>query len=161
MIVEAVSIIGSFRRYYAQVLEALAIFEGSGIHVLSPARSRIINSTDEFVRFATDPPFSANADIQDRAFDNIFRSDAVYVVAPQGYIGRTTCLEIGRVLDRGMPLYFSEAPGDLPIRISADQIASPTQLVERWASEASLAADVPAAAVPTAAEWRASRTQMA
>jgi hypothetical protein len=118
-----IAIIGSFRRYYRDVLNAIAIFEAVGCAVSSPASSWLIDADAEFVRFASDPPDCDDVEIQFRALRNILKSDAVFVVCPDGYVGRTTCYEIGRIHDRGIPLFFSHPPCDLPIPVSANAVA--------------------------------------
>jgi hypothetical protein len=125
-----VAIIGSFRKHYESVLEAISAFEAAGCDVSSPASSHLVDSTAEFVRFATDPPDCADVEIQFRALQRILRSDAVFVVCPGGYVGRTTCYEIGRVQDRGIPLFFSAAPLDLPIPVSVNVLADATTLAK-------------------------------
>jgi hypothetical protein len=54
-----------------------------------------------------------------------------YVVAPEGYVGKTTCYEIGRVLQAGKPLYFSNAPQDLPILVPSRFVIEADVLVQR------------------------------
>ncbi|MDQ1700220.1 MAG: hypothetical protein QOG34_2083 [Frankiaceae bacterium] len=137
--IHTISIIGSFRRHYPEVVLAIETFSAAGIKVLSPERSEILDENQEFVRFTSDPPFSTDAEIQDRAFANMLRSDAVFVVAPDGYVGRTTCLELGRLMDRDIPIFYSESPRDLPIRVGRTQVLSPDALVARWATAGSLA----------------------
>lgn len=121
-------VIGSFRQHYEDVLAAVQAFQACGLEVLSPAVSIIVNPGDEFVRFASDPVTSENAEIQLEALRNIFASDFVFVVAPDGYIGRTTCYEIGAIQAAGIPLFFSAPPLDLPISVSKDAIASAAAL---------------------------------
>ena len=50
-----------------------------------------------------------------------FASNAVYVININGYIGKTTSYEIGRIIEK-IPLYFIEYPKDLPICVSKEQI---------------------------------------
>ncbi|MBF4513618.1 hypothetical protein ITJ66_14100 [Plantibacter sp. VKM Ac-2885] len=122
-----VAIIGSFRKYYADVLQAHATFREGGITVTTPLATEI-SSGDEFVRFISDPVEWDDHLIQSTAMHRILRADAVYVVAPGGYVGRTTCYEIGRVLQVNRPLFFSEHPADLPIRVDTSHIVSPKAL---------------------------------
>jgi len=118
-----IAIIGSFRKYYSEVVNAITIFESAGCVVSSPASSWLVDADAEFVRFASDPPDCDDVEIQFRALTNILKSDAVFVVCPSGYVGRTTCYEIGRIHDRGIPLFFSDPPLDLPIPVSANVVA--------------------------------------
>lgn len=124
----SVAIIASFRQHYETVLAVRGVFVAHGVEVTSPKGSPIIELGVPFVRFETDPHEASDPAVQSIAVHRILRADAVYVVAPEGYIGRTTCYEIGRVVQAGRPLYFSEAPNDLPICVPASHIVSPETL---------------------------------
>lgn len=127
---QRVAIIGSFRKHYEQVLAAARRFEDAWIAVLSPPLSRIANPGADFVRFETDPLESADHQIQAETLARILSADFVYVVAPGGYIGRTTSYELGRVHARGIPVYYSQQPEDLPIPVPDEQIASVEELTD-------------------------------
>jgi len=127
----SVAIIGSFRRYYKQIADAAREFEAAGICVTSPTVSRIVNPGDQYVRFETDCQHSADHTIQRIVLSRILNSDLIYVVVPEGYIGRTTCYELGRVQERGIPVFFSEPPRDLPIEIPHDSVLDPATLARR------------------------------
>lgn len=126
-----VSVIGSFRRYYAEAVLAVKEFESLGITVKSPVGSRIINPGDDFARFESDPPESPDELIQAATLDKILNSDLAYVVAPGGYIGRTTCYELGRIHARAIPVYFSAMPRDLPIEVSSASVLCVQDLVHK------------------------------
>lgn len=122
MAIVSVSIIGSFRQYYPEAILAVQEFAALGITVRSPAVSRIVNPGGDYIRFETDPPHSSDQFIQAATLQKILNSDLIYVVAPAGYIGRTTCYELGRIHERSIPVYFSAAPRDLPIEVSAGSV---------------------------------------
>jgi hypothetical protein len=83
--------------------------------VTSPVGSDIIEPEIDFVRFTTDPEHLDDPAVQSITLANIFRADLTYVVAPEGYVGRTTCYEIGRLIQARRPIYFSNPPRDLPL----------------------------------------------
>lgn len=116
------AIIGSFRKHYETVVDAIGSFEAAGIRVVSPKKSRIIDPNTSFVRFETDPKQSEDAVIQLHALYHILTADFVFVIAPDGYVGRTTCYEIGRVHERQIPLYFSHTPSDIPIAVAQSAV---------------------------------------
>lgn len=124
------SIIGSFRKYYDDVLDAISIFHNAGIGIASPEGSEVVDPTDEFVRFVTDPRESTDADIQAQALRRILSSDFVYTVCPSGYLGRTTCYEIGMIQSTGIPLYFSSPPKDLPIALRPGSVVNAKKLTQ-------------------------------
>jgi hypothetical protein len=127
----SVSIIGSFRQYYPQAALAVREFESLGVNVRSPVVSRIVNPGDEYARFETDPPQSSDQLIQATTLEKILSSDLVYVVAPGGYVGRTTCYELGRAHERSIPVYFSAPPQDLPIEIPPGSVLCVHDLVRQ------------------------------
>lgn len=127
----SISIIGSFRKpeIYNEVCKWVRIFQDKGIIVNSPRGSEVHDSIDAFVRFKTDDLSMTPADIQMVTLDKILKSDVVLVCDPNGYVGRTTCYEIGFCLSRRIPLYFTEKPNDLPIDIPKNHIVSYEELL--------------------------------
>lgn len=123
-----ISVIGSFRKHYGAILAAVREFRRVGFTVESPSGAPIIDPDVEFVRLEGDAPHRSDVDIQARTMDKLLRSSTIYVVAPGGYIGRTTCYEIGRLIQSGQTLYFSERPADLPIMIGEGHICTPEEL---------------------------------
>lgn len=119
-----VSIIGSFRKpsHYEIIKKAITEFKQAGLIVLSPKGSKIRESIDEFVIFESDETSLSPAEIQMITLDKIIHSDVVFVCNVDGYLGRTTCYEIGFCLSRGVPLYFLSMPLDLPIPIDESHI---------------------------------------
>ena len=127
-----VAVIGSFKQHYQAVKDVIGVFRDAGLHVTSPAGSDLAVAGVDFVRFVTDRAEYSDAEIQAVTLCNIFEADAVYVVAPGGYVGRTTCYEIGRIIQVGKPLYFSEHVDDLPIRIPPNHVVSAEELCLRF-----------------------------
>ena len=126
----SVAIIGSFKQFYDQVLEALSDFKDMGISVTSPIGSAIIKPGIPFVRFTSDDPDISDEMVQTITLKRILKASSVYVVNPEGYVGRTTCYEIGRILQSRKPIYFSEMPCDLPIKIPESHILKPEELAK-------------------------------
>jgi hypothetical protein len=131
MTARRVAIIGSFRQHYAAVLAAHVSFKEAGLEITSPKGDPIITPGIDFVRFTSDPVLADDPMVQTIALHRILRADFVYVVAPNGYAGRTTCYEVGRVVQAGRPLYFSEQPNDLPLRIPSSHVLTARQVAEQ------------------------------
>jgi hypothetical protein len=129
-----IAIIGSFKKHYRSVLKALTAFQKIGVVVTSPKGTSIIKEGEPFVRFVSDQKDAANPLIQTIALHRILRADLVYVVAPQGYVGNTTCYEIGRIIQCKRPLYFSAKPEDLPIEVPSGHIMDIDKIVDLIAS---------------------------
>lgn len=125
----SIAIIGSFRKYYEQVSEIITYFTDSGYVVQSPSKSKICKSIEKFVVFESDNPSYTPAEIQMITLNKILSSDAIYVYNPDGYIGRTTCYEIGVCLTKKKPVYFYQQPNDLPIPVDNKQILTPEDFV--------------------------------
>jgi hypothetical protein len=124
-----IAIIGSFRKHLPIVLRLRQTLRRSGISVSSPLGTKLIRRDLPFVRFTTDDPDHLDAQVQSATLKRIFSADGVYVVAPHGYVGRTTCYEIGRVIQRRQPIYFSERPDDLPVWVPDTHIIDEAALV--------------------------------
>ncbi len=90
------------------------------------------------MRFATDQQHLSDAEIQEATFNKIFNSDFIYVMAPAGYIGRTTCYELGRARERGIPVFFSELVWDLPIEIHPESVLGVSDLAEMMIEQKSI-----------------------
>ncbi|MCZ8036343.1 MAG: hypothetical protein O9288_16510 [Novosphingobium sp.] len=128
-----VALIGSFREQnYPRVQTVLRAFREAGFTITSPSGADIVTGT-EFVRFASDDTALTDAEIQTSTLAKIFDADVVYVVTGKhGYVGRTTCYEIGRIIQRGTPIYFSDAPDDLPVHIPPTHVVDPDSFVLRF-----------------------------
>lgn len=122
-----VSVIGSFRKRYKEVVRIVSLLRKMGLSVASPNGSKVCDSVEEFVIFETDNPEFTPEEIQMITLEKILNSDAVYVCDPKGYVGKTTCYEIGFCYSRNKPLYFLEKPKDLPMPVDEEQIMSPEE----------------------------------
>lgn len=128
--VKSVALIGSFQHHYREVCSAWLDFSEAKIAVTTPKGTPIIEAGVPFVRFTTDPTNLTDTEIQTIALHRILRADFVFVVAPSGYIGRTTCYEIGRIIQAKRPLYFSEYPDDLPIHVPREFIKNVGEIIK-------------------------------
>jgi hypothetical protein len=130
-----VAIIGSFRQHYHDVLVAWLEFRGAGWTVTSPLGSTVLEEGIPFVRFKSDEPTWDDSTVQTAALHRILRACLTYVVAPEGYVGRTTCYELGRVVQANQPVYFSHIPADLPLAVPGDHVLSAQQLITKLKTE--------------------------
>lgn len=124
-----ISIIGSFRKYYEEIKRIIVLLKKNGFDVLSPRVSEITHSVEDFVIFASDDSKLTPPEIQTDTLNRILKSDIVYVYDPEGYIGRTTCYEIGVIRTTTIPLLFLERPKDLPILVQNYEIMNPSKLI--------------------------------
>lgn len=124
-----ISIIGSFRKFYEEIKQVILLLKKNNIEVLSPRYSEITYSIDDFVIFESDDKKLTPSEIQTDTLNRILKSDIVYVYNPEGYIGRTTCYEIGVIRTTTIPLIFLENPRDLPILVHSSEIMNPSKLI--------------------------------
>lgn len=124
-----VAVIGSFRQHNDAVQEVCTILRDSGIEVTSPVGSNVVKEGIPFVRFISDNVDWSDPAVQSLALHRILRANLTYVVAPDGYVGQTTCYEIGRVIQAKKPLYFSAHPQDLPVFVANNFIINAIELV--------------------------------
>jgi hypothetical protein len=125
-----IAIIGSFKQHIRNIIVVRDFFIKNGIIITTPRSTEIIEPRIDFVRFTTDEKDFSNALIQSETIKRIFSSDLVYVVAPNGYIGRTTCYEIGRIIQNNIPIYFSDLIKDLPVYTPNSHILGKEKLLE-------------------------------
>lgn len=125
-----VAIIGSFQKYYGKILDIIKYFKNCGLYVISPKESFVCGRKEGFVLFDSDQKNLSPTDIQMITLNKIINADVVYVYNPGGYVGRTTCYEIGFCFSKKKPIYFLEPPDDLPIPVlKNEQILKPKELV--------------------------------
>jgi hypothetical protein len=111
------------------VREACRTFADAGHTVTSPSGAAVIRGDD--VRFEDDAPSASEATLQTLALERIMAADVVYVVAPEGYVGRATSYELGRLIQAAVPVYFSSAVHDPPLAVPATHVATPEEILER------------------------------
>lgn len=117
MNIKKISIIGSYRRnidIMTNIKEKLNSFD---VSVVLPISGNVIDRNEKFVRLEENNTSLDDFAIQNDAIKAILESDAIYVVCHNGYIGNTTCYEIGWIASNKKPIAFSEMPIDLPICI--------------------------------------------
>ena len=124
-----ITIIGSFRRYYNDICDLIDVLNENNINVLSPKKSFIVDDIDGFVMLDTDKRDQKPYIIQEHVFDNIGKSHMVYVWNPEGYLGNSTCYEIGKIKSMEKVLIFKEYPKDLPIEIKDNMVKDVKELI--------------------------------
>ena len=128
---KTVSIIGSFRKpkHYLEITNLICKLKASGIEVLSPAGTEVVDIVDDFVMFESDDKSLTPEEIESATLAKILASDIVYVCDVDGYIGRTTAYEIGCCEVRNKEMYFLETPEDFEI-FSPIKVLKPDELLE-------------------------------
>ncbi len=61
----------------------------------------------------------------------VARSDAVYVIARNGYAGVSVCIEVGYAFGRGKVVLFSEEPTEFALRALVDAVVPVAEISEK------------------------------
>ena len=123
---------GSFRRYYAEICDVITTFESHGIHVLSPARSVIVNPGAEFVLFADDNT-SDVGEVEQAHLAKIAKADFVYCYNPNGYVGINTTFELGFAYAHGVPVIALAYTGNPGLDCFLSDVCSPSDIMRKCA----------------------------
>ena len=143
---------GSFRQAMGAVQDAVYRLTDAGVRVLSPADPRVVDRFGDFLFVASDMVRAIKL-VQSRHLAAINASDFLWLVAPQGYVGRSGSMEIGFAVATGTPIFSSEVPTDLTLRQYVAPLASPEDAIrvvreQRAGTGDPAAADVPSSPWP-------------
>lgn len=105
------TISGSFHKHLDEIQRTIREFQREGIEVLSPELSELASSKNGFVMLETDK--GSPGEIETRHLEAISRSDFLYIVNPEGYLGKSAALEIGFAISRNIPVYSLSEPDDV------------------------------------------------
>lgn len=103
-----IAISGSFHRHFSAIIDAKTRFESMGITVLSPTGRTLLDPEAEFPLLAEDDSNNP-AVLQKRHLDAITAATALYVVNPNGYLGKSVAFEMGWAAAQSKPIY-SQTP---------------------------------------------------
>lgn len=106
---------GSFHRHMGLITSAVHELVALSVRVLSPADPRVVAAQGEFLFVASDRVRSVRL-VQDRHLDCIRAADFLWLVCPDGYVGQSASMEIGYAAGARVPIFATQAPGDLTLR---------------------------------------------
>jgi len=129
MCMKTIGLIGSFRKNFDEIVAIKQYFQDNNLHVNNPIGNNLTKQGCLFVRCHGDNENDDDSMIQTKAIARLFKCDLVYVFVKDHFIGKTTCYEVGRLLQRGIPLYFSEKPDDFPLYIPSKRIISKEEVL--------------------------------
>lgn len=127
---------GSFNRFLPQIQDAVRELSKLDVTVLSPEVGRPVSEIGGFVMLEKDkgtPP-----EIEREHLQAIAKSDFLYIVNPEGYIGTSVALEMGYALSKGVPIYSSERPKDevfSSFLVSGIPLSELRNRIARWKSK--------------------------
>ena len=110
-----VTICGSFRKFSEELKDTIEEFQDRSVEVLSPKSSSIVGCVDDFVSLKSDVikriDQEANLTESIKIIENshlaaIQQSDAVWMIAPKGYVGSAASFEIGYALAHNVPVFY-------------------------------------------------------
>ncbi|MBB5114461.1 nucleoside 2-deoxyribosyltransferase [Micromonospora echinospora] len=104
----------SSSKFYDTAREAEAALRALGMTVYTPR----YDYNEQFV--TVDEPDKAR--LTHEFLAKIDRSDAVFVIANDGYAGASVCIEVGYAAGQGKTILFSEQPAELALRALVDAV---------------------------------------
>ncbi len=123
-------VIGSFRKFYKEVVQAREEFEAAGVEVLSPPKSAVLDPREDYVVLASDPKKASIRDIEDTVLDKIPKSDFVFLVNPDGYVGKTASFEIGVAVAKNIPVFAQKIPDDVLVKQYVLEAGTPKRIFD-------------------------------
>lgn len=132
MIMATVS--GSFHRHMHAITAAVYELASRGVRVLSPADPRIVAAQGEFLFVASDRVRSVRL-VQDRHLESIRAASFLWLVCPDGYVGRSSSMELGYAAASGVPVFSTHLPGDLTLREYVTAVPSLTEALRITAAK--------------------------
>ena len=122
------TISGSFRKHLNEIIKVIETFDDHSCMVLSPSHVAPKNPGEEFVLFhgekTTDPK-----ELETLHLEAIRKSDFLYVVDPDGYVGNSAVMEIGFALAIGKPIYVPYEPQEFILKLFI-KVADPLKAIE-------------------------------
>ena len=126
----AATVSGSFHRHLSDIYTAVGELLDLGVEVLSPADPRVIDQIGDFLFVASDRVRSIRL-VQDRHLRAIAASDFLWVVAPDGYVGRSASMEIGAAVVLDTPIFSTTVLDDSTLAEYVVVVAGVKEAVER------------------------------
>jgi nucleoside 2-deoxyribosyltransferase len=127
------TISGSFNKHFQEIKNKIIEFKQNEIEVLSPKLGDVLFKDNGFTILERNK--GAPIDIEYEHLLSIARSDFLYVVNPEGYIGNSVSFEIGYALSKGIPIYALEKPVDYVISFFVKQEESIEKLKSIFENE--------------------------
>lgn len=113
----SVIVVGSFRKHMVYIWQASQLCTSSGIEVVSPRTSELVNPQEEFVFLASDDPQKSARRLQVDVMRKMRNVDFLLVANAEGYIGESTAAEMSYACIKRVPILASE-----PIQKFSDNI---------------------------------------
>ncbi len=126
-----VTICGSFHVHINIIQDAIQQFQENDCEVLSPRDARIVAEIGDFL-FVESDHYRSVLLVENRHLISIDASDFVWVVAPDGYIGQSTSLEIGYAIAKGKLIFCERIPPDLTLAEYVCVCESPLQAIQTY-----------------------------
>ncbi len=128
-----VCLCGSFK-FFDKIQKIKAELNSMGFTCLAPSpfKFRDKNNPSEFIKewsiLTQKEKLKASRDAESTFMQKIDRSDIVYIINPDGYIGASVTLEIGYAFAKSKPIFALENISDITVMSLIDKVLSPTNL---------------------------------
>lgn len=100
-------VLGCSMKYRNLVKDTISKLELLGLEPIFPNLDYSINNNDEA------NTIEEKKRLASEHYEAIDRSDIVYLITPQGYMGTSCKLELGYAIAKNKPIYFSEPTNDI------------------------------------------------
>jgi hypothetical protein len=124
-----VTISGSYQRHLDQVDEAIRLFTDLGARILSPPSGEAEQKRRGFTKLKGDPSETPML-TEHRHLDAISRSHLLWLVVPDGKIGRSTSLELGFAFASHVPAFSMHKVADATLRLFVRQVSGPAAALQ-------------------------------
>ncbi len=133
-----VTVSGSFRKHWTDIDAVRKKLIERGGKVMSPVNGPPVLENDGFVFLRSD--VGSPDDLERGHLSAIRKSDLLYIVNPEGYLGNSVALEIGYALAWDVPIWSSETFAESPQRelVRAGSIEEALEVVGRRMDETTL-----------------------
>lgn len=125
-----VTISGSYNKYLDEVRQAIKEFKQYRANILSPASGYEDDNKNGFSTLAGDPSLVPTV-TEARHLDAISKSDLLWLIAPDGFTGFATTLEIGYAYALDTPIFTSDTLKEPILREYVQKVENPKDAVLR------------------------------
>lgn len=133
---KSVCICSSFK-FYEKVLDLEKKLKNEGIKYLIPLPSQKHRKQDKPHEFVDDFDQIPEEDKLEEArrmalehFERIDNTDVVYIISPNGYVGKSVCMEVGYAYAKGKSIYSSGKLDDFSVMSLVSQTLSEDELIQ-------------------------------
>lgn len=128
-----VTLSGNFQKHLELVICLISEFSDLGVEVLSPEFTVPKKPSGELILLQSGAAKDSR-DLEKRHLAAIKRSDFLYLVNPEGELGKTASFEMGYAISKGVPIVALENVNDLTLKFFCQGTGRPKQILQKYRS---------------------------